>query len=342
MRRHPRRAEVDPHNPRGWFSSDRNGHIGNLYRAKWQFEYRGSKLINTRILVHEDELDVPQRQLGTIVIPPDPLPLINARPENYAIDEEPVSTRYTIDKFGNLGGTRILMTPAGSLIPSNRIVTLTGGGSSINRFSVPLQAGLPPAVFVNNGIFTEATAASVTPPLPGSRVNGNLLVAWCRQAGTGTATLSVSAGWTLCAQDSQGASRPSVVAYSYVTGGESAPVFSSTITSIYDAVVLQFSGTDLVSPIGNVAHNSGVTTPMTCNSISASGNSSVALNICQGSGAGVPPAPAGWSSIVSSNALVSPINISTLTLASIGNNTGLISVSYANTNYTEFNIELVP
>ena len=121
MRKHPRRAEVDPHSPRGWATSDRNGFVGNLENLKWQFEWRGSHLINTRVLMHEDELDIPQRQLGTLVIPPDPIPLINARPENYNIDEQPTSTRYTLN-----GLIRTVVMPPGQVTFTNRIVTTPG------------------------------------------------------------------------------------------------------------------------------------------------------------------------------------------------------------------------
>lgn len=88
MRKNPRRAEVDSTNPRAWATSDRNGHIGNFHRMQWQHDWAGSSIINKHILVHEDELDEPQRQLGTLIIPPDPMPLTNARPEPYSIDEE--------------------------------------------------------------------------------------------------------------------------------------------------------------------------------------------------------------------------------------------------------------
>lgn len=88
MRRHPRRAAVDPSSPRGWATSDRTGFVGNHENLRWQYEWRGEALINTRILVYADEYDTPQRQLGTIVLPADPLPLLNARPENYTIDEQ--------------------------------------------------------------------------------------------------------------------------------------------------------------------------------------------------------------------------------------------------------------
>ncbi len=88
MRPHPRRAATDATSPRAWATSDRNGMISNHENMKWQFEWRGTGLSNTRILVSEDELDVPQRQLGAIILPVDPPPVMNARPEPYAIDEE--------------------------------------------------------------------------------------------------------------------------------------------------------------------------------------------------------------------------------------------------------------
>lgn len=126
MRKHPRRAQVDPYHPEGWASSDRDGMIGNLRRMKWQFEWRGSKLMNTRVLVHEDELDVPQRQLGTpAILGPDPPALINARPEQYSIDEQPVSTRYTIGTNGQASLIRVINAP-GQAYLSNRIVTTPG------------------------------------------------------------------------------------------------------------------------------------------------------------------------------------------------------------------------
>lgn len=51
----------------------------------WQFQYAGAKLQNLRLLVCFRCLDAPQPQLKTIVIPPDPLPVFNARPEHYAV-----------------------------------------------------------------------------------------------------------------------------------------------------------------------------------------------------------------------------------------------------------------
>lgn len=91
MRPHPRRASTDPSAPEAWATDDRSGFVGNHKNLRWQFEWAGLKLINTRVLVYDDMYDQPQRQLGTIVLPPDPMPTLNARPENYAIDEYPVT-----------------------------------------------------------------------------------------------------------------------------------------------------------------------------------------------------------------------------------------------------------
>ena len=45
------------------------------------------RLLDTNLLVLPEYLDIPQRQLGTIILSPDPVPVLNARPENYPIDE---------------------------------------------------------------------------------------------------------------------------------------------------------------------------------------------------------------------------------------------------------------
>jgi hypothetical protein len=97
MRPHPRLAETDPTSPRAWATCERCGFLANLYKLQWQYEWRGIQLQNTRHLVCEYCVDDPQRQLGTIVIPPDPPPIINARVEQYSVDENPVSTRYTMN-----------------------------------------------------------------------------------------------------------------------------------------------------------------------------------------------------------------------------------------------------
>lgn len=61
--------------------------VGNHENMSWQFEWTGTGLVNRHILVYGDELDIPQRQLGSIILPPDPPSIMNARVEQYSIDE---------------------------------------------------------------------------------------------------------------------------------------------------------------------------------------------------------------------------------------------------------------
>lgn len=124
MRPHPRRARTSTSSPRAWATSDRSGFIGNHEDMRWQYQWRGKSLVNTKELVYPDELDEPQRQLGVLIIPPDPPSIRNARPEQYFIDEQPVSTRHT-----TAGSVRILAGTApgdGAAPVIQRIVAVQG------------------------------------------------------------------------------------------------------------------------------------------------------------------------------------------------------------------------
>lgn len=86
-RPHPRRAEVNPDRPDPWSTCERCGFITGHSKLSWQYQWAGNSLINLSMLVCEDCLDVPQEQLRAIILPVDPDPLFNARPEPYVIDE---------------------------------------------------------------------------------------------------------------------------------------------------------------------------------------------------------------------------------------------------------------
>ena len=87
MRPHPRRTRTNATDPSAWGTCDRSGFVAQHADLQWQLQWAGTQLINTRVLVAPDMLDVPQRQLGTIILPPDPVSVIQARPEPYPIDE---------------------------------------------------------------------------------------------------------------------------------------------------------------------------------------------------------------------------------------------------------------
>ncbi len=95
-RPHPKNASADVH-AGPWATCDDCGFIWNLPKLGWQFQWAGTSLINQRLLKCPRCLDEPQEQLRVVVLPPDPDPVINARPERYSIDEGlmPLTTEST-------------------------------------------------------------------------------------------------------------------------------------------------------------------------------------------------------------------------------------------------------
>ena len=86
-RPHPSGARTNPRSPRGWSTCQRCGFIFNLENLRDQLQWRGLQLMSINLQVCRGCLDVPQRQLGTIILSADPPPLPGALPEPYAIDE---------------------------------------------------------------------------------------------------------------------------------------------------------------------------------------------------------------------------------------------------------------
>lgn len=80
------RAKINARSPRALGTCDRCGFLYNLNDLRYQFQWAGTQLQNLRRRVCESCYDIPQEQLRIIVIPPDPVPVYDPRPENY--DEE--------------------------------------------------------------------------------------------------------------------------------------------------------------------------------------------------------------------------------------------------------------
>lgn len=87
-----RHVRVDPTNPEAAGECSRCGRWFNLRELTWQMQWAGPRLFNTGLLVciSGNCLDVPQEQLRTIVIPPDPMPVMNARVPNFAYEEQTI------------------------------------------------------------------------------------------------------------------------------------------------------------------------------------------------------------------------------------------------------------
>ncbi len=110
------RARTNPKAPQAHAICDRCGFRYNFVDLQWQFDWRGASLQNLRILVCDRCHDTPQEQLRAITLPPDPEPIINARPEPYAQDSS--------DFMRLNGGTIDPIT--GIPIPSTIIMSLDG------------------------------------------------------------------------------------------------------------------------------------------------------------------------------------------------------------------------
>ena len=83
------RAHVNPSAPRAWGLCDDCGFLYDLSALRWSQIYAGPQLINTRYLVCPDCWDIPNPQLKPRILPPDPLPVMNARPPDYrAADDD--------------------------------------------------------------------------------------------------------------------------------------------------------------------------------------------------------------------------------------------------------------
>lgn len=96
-RPHGKFAVVDPTDPVAFAQCDRCGKWRNQPDLVWQLAWAGQHLYDIQTLVCKDTCyDKPNEQLRTIVLPPDPPPVIDARPPNLEYEEEgPTQTTLT-------------------------------------------------------------------------------------------------------------------------------------------------------------------------------------------------------------------------------------------------------
>ncbi len=99
MRPHGR-AKVSTRNPEAFAICDNCGFQYNHSELRWQFQWAGNKLVNLRQLVCRRCNDLPQTQLRAIVLPADPMPVMNPRVPNYQqaeTDYRATSGQNTVD-----------------------------------------------------------------------------------------------------------------------------------------------------------------------------------------------------------------------------------------------------
>lgn len=88
MSRRPHgRAIVDPDKPSAFGICDGCGFLYNLVDLNYQMQVAGPTIINTHMRKCWQCTDDLQWNLQTIILPPDPMPILDPRVENFAVDE---------------------------------------------------------------------------------------------------------------------------------------------------------------------------------------------------------------------------------------------------------------
>lgn len=128
------RARTSTRNPRAFAVCDRCGIWYNHYKLSWQFDWAGTSLINKRILVCNTCKDVPQEQLRAIVLPADPVPIMNARTEPYITDES---------NFRQVSGYNSTDPRTGIPVPSGDIRVTTQNSQATSDRRVTQTIGAP-------------------------------------------------------------------------------------------------------------------------------------------------------------------------------------------------------
>lgn len=86
------KARTNSSNPQAFGVCDRCSQWYNFVNLRYQYQWGGASLINTRFLVCNNCYDTPQEQLRSIVLPADPVSIVNARVEPFAQDSADYQT----------------------------------------------------------------------------------------------------------------------------------------------------------------------------------------------------------------------------------------------------------
>jgi len=129
------RARTDARDPRAFAICDRCALWYNHFELKWQYDWAGASLINKRILVCDPCYDEPQNQLRAIVLPADPVPIVNPRVEPYAWDE---TDRRQVSGYNTVSPSTGIPVPQGD----TRVTT--ADSQATNNTRVTQQTGEAP------------------------------------------------------------------------------------------------------------------------------------------------------------------------------------------------------
>lgn len=171
------RARVNARYPQAFAICDRCGIRYNHADLVWQYEWAGTGLQNQRILVCQRTcLDEPNEQLRVYVLPADPIPIRNPRPETADMQAGLIG-------LGNRYGNLYLTQPLGSGYPvaptfvapggvwwdaANQLIRVVPGGTA--------TPGVPPMVFGKATYLDLLNLGGANLPLVRPQVAGTLWV----------------------------------------------------------------------------------------------------------------------------------------------------------------------
>jgi len=169
------RARTSSKNPQAFGVCDRCGMWYNHVDLAWQFDWGGASLINKRILVCRPCTDIPQNQLRAIVLPADPVPVMNPRTEPYAADE----TGYTVT---SLNATT---DPTTGLQVTNPTFLVDENGNNVTSQPIGPPVGLTQAAIMP---LQNTVTYGVTLPVVSMTANGGTIITVTCSASTGLNT----------------------------------------------------------------------------------------------------------------------------------------------------------
>jgi hypothetical protein len=161
------RARVNTRWPQAIGVCDRCGAQYNHVDLSWQYQWVGPRIQNLRLLVCESCNDKPAEQLRTIILPPDPVPIMNPRPEMYVSDDNtmeqigyspaPVPQSVGWGVVGNIGsGAGVVSVFSGPLTkPAAQCVSLATSNSSYGNTIGKLWASGPGTAHLPAQILTD-------------------------------------------------------------------------------------------------------------------------------------------------------------------------------------------
>lgn len=156
------RARISLRNPRGIGESDRSGFWYSHHTMVRQMQWAGTKLVDTGLLVGPDEVDVPNPQFRSIILPGDPYPLVNPRPSPN-VTPIPIVGQPLPTTPGNLGFTQytfpqfILPATANTMSAVLAAVVVNSGVASpggLAAYAVPMSQNSTTSILLANPLRT--------------------------------------------------------------------------------------------------------------------------------------------------------------------------------------------